>query len=126
MYYRERVKDAPKSHLKGISSLDELSDVLHEHPEELEYEANLEDENQRRTMKCHKVRENGNTHLILYDEGFVRKNSFSKRWFIDATFSIRPRKVGYQFLTIMCEKGKKVSINLFSINLLLAQKFMFH
>lgn len=102
----------PIVELGPVKSIDELADRLTEHPEALAYTLNFQnDEKEDRSMEWIKVTDSrGYKNLLIFDRKFVTRNITCDQWFVDATFSPRPKFCGYQLLTIEFGKSDKVSI----------------
>lgn len=93
--------------------MDSFAEWLDANAKDLHYHLELPGVRKERKLEFVKVTERGGSHIIFFDKEFVSKNSDSKNWFIDATFSVRPKKGGYQFMTIMMEKDGKVNYILY-------------
>lgn len=76
----------------------------------LDYDIKYRTETKQRTLQYKIIKAGDREHMLLYDKDFVDAVRDTKKWLMDATFSIVPklRRVK-QFITIMGMKYGKVS-----------------
>lgn len=99
----------PMRHLEGVVSLETLADALEADPEVLSYDmAGIPGKSDKGQLEFVRIIEGGRTHTLFFDRAFVQANLTAERWYIDSTFSPRPKGCGYQLMTIMMQKNHKV------------------
>lgn len=90
------------SYIPEFKSLKELAEFLRCNPDVLGY-------GEKGTLQATTFKGAKNeTFIILADPNFIEKNSTTTRLYVDATFSVRPKGLGYQLLSIMVERFGQV------------------
>lgn len=97
------------AHLPGVDCLNNLAAILEEKPTSLHYDLADMEYIKKSQLEFVKITEGGRIHIMFFDRAFVNENITAKRWYIDSTFAVRPRKCGTQFMTIMMSKNDKVT-----------------
>lgn len=111
-FNNSRSKKNPIPRLNGVKDLKTYAESLRKHPAILTYDLSAFNRGKGKLnfVEVTEGKTKNRTHIIFFDKKFVEENVTSDHWYIDSTFRVRPKRCGYQLMTIMAKKKQKSEI----------------